>query len=199
MIDESKGYVIRIGKGGQIYSFTSSFGESVPPQWVNPNWIDSSFGGGNSFSPWVDEVWQVVCVDGNLNSPPDSMYFIHQAGVYLKTPEQTKPFYSPQVAEYYNSDANSFSIINWGQQAHTEDNQNTNFQSNLLYYTKYTNVGQGIIQVDNMIYNFGLDNITFLNIPWGGVRNSVMDFFFISNSDNTYSLSTAIYGNGPVV
>ena len=199
LIDESKGYVIRIGKGGQIYSFKNILGELVPPQWRHPNWVEANYGGGTSYAPWVDEVWQIVCVDGQLNNPPDSSYFIHQSGVYLKTPEQNQPFYSPILAEYYNSDANSFSIINWGQQAHTEDNQNTNFQSNLLYYTKYTNVGQGIIQVDNMIYNFGLDNITFLNIPWGGVRNSVMDFFFISNSDNTYSLSTAIYGNGPVV
>ena len=91
-------------------------------------------------------------------------------------PETPSTQHAPLHADKLH--ANSFSIINWGQQAHTEDNQNTNFQSNLLYYTKYTNVGQGIIQVDNMIYNFGLDNITFLNVPWGGVRNSVMDFFF---------------------
>ena len=199
LIDESKSYVMRIGKGGQIYSFKNILGELIPPQWRHPNWVEENFGGGTSYAPWVDEVWQIVCVDGLLNNPPDSSYFIHQSGVYLKTPEQNQPFYSPILAEYYNLDANSFSIINWGQQAHTEDNQNTNFLSNLLYYTKYTNIGQGIIQVDNMIYNFGLDNITFLNIPWGGVRNSVLDFFFISNSDNTYNLSSSIYGNGPVI
>ena len=198
-INPSQSYKIRIGKGGQIYSFTSSFGESVPPQWVNPNWIDSSFGGGNSFSPWVDEVWQVVCVDGNLNSPPDSMYFIHQAGVYLKTPEQTKPFYSPQVAEYYDSLNYSYTTVNWGQQAHTNSVINTGYTSALLYYTKYTNLGLGILQVDNMIYNFGDDNINFLNMPWGGVRNSNLEHFFISSPNNSYSNSHAIYGQGPIV
>ena len=195
----SQSYKIRIGKGGQIYSFTSLFGESVPPQWVNPNWIDTSFGGGNSFSPWVDEVWQMVCVDGNLNNPPDSMYFIHQAGVYLKTPSQTQPFYSPQVAEYYDSINNSYTTVNWGQQAHTNSVINTGFTSGLLYYTKYTNRGLGILQVDNMIYNFGDDNISFLSMPWGGVRNSNLEHFFISSADNSVINSHAIYGQGPVV
>jgi hypothetical protein len=50
-----------------------------------------------------------------------------------------------------------------------------------------------------MIYNFGNDNISFLNMPWGGVRNSTLDHFFISNSDNTFTNSHAIYGQGPVV
>ncbi|MGY8951725.1 MAG: hypothetical protein ACKVJW_08060, partial [Flavobacteriales bacterium] len=81
-IDTTKNYNIRIGKGGQLYSFRGNFGESVPPQWVHPNWVDSSYGGGTSYAPWVDEVWQMVCVDGTQHNPPDSMYFIHQAGVY---------------------------------------------------------------------------------------------------------------------
>jgi hypothetical protein len=110
----------------------------------------------------------MVCVDGSLNSPPDSLYFIHQSGVYLKTPSQTQPFYSPMLAEYFNPNEQSYSVVNWGQQAHTDALQNINYTSGLLYYTKYSNKGKGIIQVDNMIYNFGQDNIDFLNIPWGG-------------------------------
>ena len=50
------------------------------------------YGGGHSYAPWVDEVWQLVSVDGSIHNPPDSSYFIHQAGVYLKTPDQTEPF-----------------------------------------------------------------------------------------------------------
>ena len=198
-VDSSKNYSIGIGKGGQIYSFKGKFGESIPPQWRHPNWIEPTYGGGISYAPWVDEVWQMVCVDGALNIPPDSSYFIHQSGVYLKTPNQNQPFYSPIVSEYYNANDQSYSIVNWGQQAHTEDNENTGYISNLLYYTKYKNIGDGIIQVDNMIYNFGEDNISFLNIPWGGVRASNLNYFFISNSDNTYEESSVLYGNGPVV
>jgi hypothetical protein len=192
-------YDIRIGKGGQLYSFRGSFGESVPPQWVNPNWVQPSYGGGHSYAPWVDEVWQLVSVDGSIHNPPDSSYFIHQAGVYLKTPEQTAPFYSPILAEYYNTEEQSYSVVNWGQQAHTEDLQNINHDAGLLYYTKYTNKGKGIIQVDNMIYNFGQDNMNFLNVPWGGVRNSSLDHFFISTPGHDYNLTTGLYGQTPVV
>ncbi len=192
-------YDIRIGKGGQLYSFRGTFGESVPPQWVNPNWVQPSYGGGHSYAPWVDEVWQLVSVDGSIHNPPDSSYFIHQAGVYLKTPEQTEPFYSPILAEYYNTEEQSYSVVNWGQQAHTEDLQNINHDAGLLYYTKYTNKGKGIIQVDNMIYNFGQDNMNFLNVPWGGVRNSSLDHFFISTPAHDYNLTTGLYGQTPVI
>ena len=197
--DSSESYQIRIGKGGQLYSFRSSFGESVPPQFRPAAWAKPSYGGGTSFAPWIDEVWQIVCVDGSLHNPPDSAYFIHQAGVYLKTPSQKQPFYSPKVAEYYNLDKMSYSIVNWGQQAHTDDIKNSGHTSSLLYYTTYTNKGHGIVQVDNMIYNFGQDNINFLNMPWGGVRNSNLENFFISTPTNNYNISPGRYGNTPVV
>ena len=198
-IDTNTSYQMRIGKGGQLYSFIGSFGESVPPQWRPTNWVQPSYGGGTSYAPWVDEVWQMVAVDGALNNPPDSSYFIHQSGVYLKTPSQSEPFYSPLLAAYYSPSNMSYSVVNWGQQAHTEDLMNINHTSHLLYYTTYTNKGNGVIQVDNMIYNFGYDNINFLNVPWGGVRNSNLDHFFISTPANDYDLTTGIYGQTPVI
>lgn len=197
--DSTKSYQIRIGKGGQLYSFRSSFGESVPPQWRPAGWVIPTYGGGTSYAPWVDEVWQMVCVDGSLNNPPDSSYFIHQAGVYLKTPDQNQPFYSPIVADYYNPEKMSYTTVSWGQQAHTEDLENIAHTSSLLYYTSYSNKGNGIIQIDNMIYNFGQDNISFLNIPWGGVRNSSLDHFFISTPTNNYTISPGQYGITPAV
>jgi hypothetical protein len=33
--DADESYVLRVGKGGQIYSLTSAFGEAVPPQHDN--------------------------------------------------------------------------------------------------------------------------------------------------------------------
>jgi hypothetical protein len=198
-LDTLTSYSIRVGKGGHLYSFRSSFGESVPPQLHHPSWAQPTYGGGTSYAPWVDEVWQMVCVDGDLNSPPDSLYFIHQSGVYLKTPSQTQPFYSPMLAEYFNPNEQSYSVVNWGQQAHTDALQNINYTSGLLYYTKYSNKGKGIIQVDNMIYNFGQDNIDFLNIPWGGVRNSSLDHFFISTPINDYNISPGQYGLTPII
>ena len=197
--DSLNSYALRIGKGGHIYSMIGAFGESVPPQYRPQQWVQDSYGGGTSYAPWVDEVWQMVSVDGTLNNPPDSSYFIHQSGVYLKTPNQTQPFFSPILSEFYDADKQSYSIINWGQQAHTEDLLNVDHRSGLLYYSKYTHIGHGIIEVDQMIYNFGADNMNFINVPWGGVRNSNLDHFFISNPTNEFSLANAVYGQGPVV
>ena len=174
-------YELRLGKGGQIYSFLTSSGETVPPQYP-------------TIAPWVDEVWQMVAVDGSLNQPEeDKAYFIHQAGVYLKTPEQTLPFYSPIVAEYHNSADNSYTVVNWGQQAHTSDNLISGYTSSLLYYTRYKNLGDGLIQVDLLMYNFGNDNMNFINIPWGGVRRSTYDHWFSSNTDHTYQEETGVF------
>lgn len=181
-----KSYEIRIGKGGHIYSFLTSSGETVPPQYP-------------STAPWVDEVWQMVAVDGTLNNPSNNKkYFIHQAGVYLKTTNQTIPFYSPIVAEYYNPNDNSYTIVNWGQQAHTADNLNSGYTSDIMYYTRFTNLGEGIIQVDFLMYNFGDDTMNFINIPWGGVRRSTYDYWFTSNPDQTYQHTEGIYGSGTV-
>ena len=64
--NSDKSYEFRLGKGGQIYSFVTSSGETVPPQYP-------------AKAPWVDEVWQMVAVDGTLNDPTASKsYFIHQ-------------------------------------------------------------------------------------------------------------------------
>jgi len=199
ILDSTQSYQIRIGKGGQLYSFRGSFGESVPPQWRPVGWALPTYGGGTSYAPWVDEVWQMVCVDGSLNNPPDSAYFIHQSGVYLKTPGQSQPFYSPMIARYFDPSKMSYSVVNWGQQAHTEDLENMHHTSSLLYYTTYTNKGNGIIQVDKMIYNFGIDNIDFLNMPWGGVRNSNLEHFFISTPASSYTNTPGIYGTTPVI
>lgn len=197
--DTEKSYQLRIGQGGQIYSLIAGFGESIPPQWRHPNWVQPSYGGGTSYAPWVDEVWQMVAVDEPLNNTPDSSYFIHQSGVYLKTPDQTSPFYSPVLASWFNEEEKSFTTINWGQQAHTEDLENIQFSSRLLYYTKYTCSYPGIIQVDQMMYNFGQDNMTFLNVPWGGVRHSSLGHTFLSAPDNTFEEIVGIYGNTPVI
>lgn len=197
--DPDRSYTLRIGKGGNVYSFRGVFGESVPPQFRPDPWVQPDYGGGSSYAPWVDEVWQMVAVDGALHNSPDSSYFIHQAGVYLKTPTQTTPFFSPMLAEHYDPTTQSYSCVNWGQQAHTEDVALTGFTSALLYYSRYTNVGPGIIQVDQMMYNFGDDNMSFINVPWGGVRHSNFGETFISNPDHSYYHAEGLYGATPVI
>ena len=83
-----------MGKGGQIYSFINSTGEA----------------------PWVDEVWQLVAVDKKQNDPDNhAQYFIHQAGVYLRDAQNLNiPFYSPQIAEFYDATKQEYTTVNWG-------------------------------------------------------------------------------------
>jgi hypothetical protein len=197
-LNASQSYQIRIGKGGQLYSFRGAFNEAVPPQWRSAASTKPTYGGGTSYAPWMDEVWQMVGVNGVLDKP-DSAYFIHQAGVYLKTPNQKQPFYSPLLCENYNSKEHSYTVVTWGQQAHTEQVVYTGYTSGLLYYTKYTIVGKGILQIDNMIYNFGKDEINHLNVPWGGVRNSSLSNLFISAPDNAYANSPGLFDTTPAV
>ena len=46
-----------------------------------------------------------------------------------------------------------------------------------------------------MIYNFGKDNIDHINMPWGGVRISSLEHFFVSNPDGTYIEKFDRYAN----
>ena len=194
-VDETISYQMRIGKGGQIYSLRSAFGESIPPQYRKPK-----KGGDaqqvNVSAPWIDEVWQMVAVDSKQNSRKNKeKYFIHQAGVYLRNTDQKTPFYSPLLADFHDEKTQSYRVVNWGQQAHTADNLTAKFTSDILYYTAYTNLGNGIIQVDGMIYNFGHDNINHINMPWGGVRISALEHFFVSNPDGTYTEKVGRFGD----
>lgn len=179
-------YELRVGKGGQIYSFVTAAGETIPPQWRSTD-----------YAPWVDEVWQLVAVDPSQNDPANgSAYFIHQAGVYLNDSQNLQtPFYSPQVASHYDPATQSYTTVNWGQHAHIDDNLTAGFKSALLYYTTYTNLGDGVIQVDYLIYNFGSDVISHTNVPWGGVRASTLGNLFVSSTDNTYFQSTGLFSN----
>jgi Hint module len=89
------------------------------------------------------------------------------------------PFYSPNVA--LNCDGNQCSTINWGQQAHIP----TFHDSPLLYYTRYRDCGNGIIEYDMAMHHFGQiasDIFTYFNTPWTGVRTSTFRDMMISNT-----------------
>ncbi len=167
---------LRTGRGGFVYSLrTDALGETVPP----------SFRSDGDTSPWNDEVWQGVAVDSSQNDPDNgSPYFTHQSGAYLKDPVLTEPFYSPQVSAHLNAADRSFTTINWIPQAHiniyTDENPVNDFKSYLLMFTRYRDLGQGVIEVSLGYYNYGPDTLDFLNMPWGGVRRTSTEYAFIS-------------------
>ncbi|ANW96386.1 hypothetical protein AXE80_08890 [Wenyingzhuangia fucanilytica] len=176
---------LRIGKGGQIYSFIGPYGEGVPPS-------------NKSHSQWNDEVWQPVSVALTLNNGDTNdevkegatneglKYFIHGAGTYITEGLDT-PFYSPLMASYYNPTEKAYYVTNWGAQAHLP----SLFKSGVLYTTKYKDIGEGILEVTYVIENFGTDTLDHLNIPWGGVRSSSLRGKFISRPGGDIEI---IYG-----
>ena len=171
---------VRLGRGAQIYSFRGPFGESVPPQ-THP-WMLRE--GVRNMSIWMDEVWQGVAVcserqnhdvlyrQGTRRAPQNRItamhYFIHQSGVYLRDPQLKRPLYSPTLASHWDASAKTFSAITWGQQA----NPPSLHESHVLFYTRYRDCGDGVLEVTYGLFNFGDEPLDYLNVPWGGVRTS---------------------------
>lgn len=234
--DVNKSFELRLGKGGQVYSFKSNFGEAIPPQWrqkydENGSIVDEStpsIDNGNiltekgNWAPWVDEVWQLVNSDQNDKITEDGIENVknrnvHQAGSYLnnyahrESDHTEKPFYSPIVASYYDEENQEFTAVNWVQSedpSYLYDGRSDcnpchpdPFKPATLFYTKYKNLGDGIIQVDYFMTNHHETRETrFFNVPFIGIRKSSLPFSFMSNPDNTYnSLVLPDWGEGATI
>ena len=176
---------LRIGLGGQVYSLrTEALGETVPPQYRNSD--------GGQWAPWVDEVWQTVSV---YNKDGDSK-FNHSAGIYLKDPILTEPFYTPRLATEIDEPNRSFYSMNWMQPSakplYNEDNP-----SHIINLTKYKDLGDGVIEVTLGMYNFGNTEVyRYHSMPWGGVRRTALAYNYLSNLDQTtYTPITANFSN----
>ncbi|MDF7824636.1 hypothetical protein P4B35_11480 [Pontiellaceae bacterium B12227] len=194
------GWQMGVGKGGQIYSLRGIFGESVPPQRVA--------------SPWNDEVWQSVVTSEKLIAPVQDyqnanrdnwneiwnktfplMYFVHQAGIYTKGAGSdggavAAPFYSPCLRKRWNPKTRTLELVNWMQQARTP----CVWKSGVLIYTAYRDLGEGCIEVNQVLHNFGTETLTFLNTPWGGVRDSSLPHPVMSNADGSWEAAEGLYG-----
>ena len=188
LTDSSKNWELRVGKGGQIYSLkTDALGETVPPQYRSSD--------GGQWAPWVDEVWQTVSVYDNS---PNSK-FNHSAGVYLKDPILTEPYYTPRLATEIDESNKSFYSMNWMQPSayplYNEDNP-----SHIINLTKYKDLGDGVIEVTLGMYNFGSTEVyRYHNMPWGGVRRTALEYNYTSNLDQeSYTQMTGTFGDtGP--
>ena len=232
----NKSFELRLGKGAQVYSFKSTFGEAIPPQWrqkydnngsvVNastPSIVDGKIlSEKGNWAPWVDEVWQLVNSDQNDKITENGVEKVqnrnmHQAGSYLnnnahRSSDHTeKPFYSPVVASNYDSEKQEFTSVNWAQSEDSsyvyDGRSDCNpchqdiFKPATLFYTKYKNLGNGIIQVDFLMTNHHQTRETrFFNVPFIGIRKSSLAYSFLSNPDNTYSaISLTDWGNAVTV
>lgn len=171
--DENTSWNIRIGLGGQIYSINAGFGEAVPRQSIKLEWIDS--------------VFQTTAVSyTNHNSDQlETTSIVMQAGSYLKEfnlPGET--FYSPMLSYYHDAANNSFSTLNWAQQAYSP---NVN-PADLLVYSNVRDAGEGIIEITNIFTNFGDTVYDDLSVPWGAIRKDVLKDHVVSDASGGYAV-----------
>ena len=173
-----------------MYSFVGPFGESVPPQF-------------HADGPFVDEVWQSVMVHQakNNKAPLNKPNFIHQAGAYWKDcanadgsssfcnkaddvtgDNMEQPYFSPSIASHCSGRECSFA--SWGTQAHVP----TPFKSAGLYMNKYRDCGDGVLEFTQLVHNFGQDVFDYHNVPWGGVRTSVLQDMQVSQPNGNAAL-----------
>eukprot|EP00978_Attheya_sp_CCMP212_P017112 scaffold45430_cov58-Attheya_sp.AAC.6 len=166
--------------GGQISSFITSAGETIANQ-------------ASKGSAWNDLVQQLVAVNNYRNGVgiyKNFSNYVHGAGPYMKDEGMTKPFYSPKLA--LDCSGNQCITVNWGQQAHVP----TVHRSDLIYYVKYRDCGNGVIELDQIIHHFGNDAsgiYNYFNTPWTGIRTSTFSDIMISNTNSVLEHKFPMY------
>lgn len=181
---EERSWELRVGKGGQLYSIVSSFGEAMPPQ--------------TALAPFVDEVWQMVAINtdlldrmpelGESRIREESNSYIHQSGMYVgkqQTFSPKVPFYAPLLTAHEDAAARSYAVMNWGQIPTASIHR-----SDVLFATQFRDLGAGAIEISYLCFNFGSFPLNGLNTPWGGVRTSVFPELVLSQPDGSYGFST---------
>ena len=179
-----RSWELRIGKGGQLYSIVSSFGEAMPPQ--------------SAQAPFVDEVWQMVAINsdlldrmpelGKIRVREEANSYIHQSGMYVGKKQAFSPktpFYVPLLAAREDAVARSYAVISWGQVPTASIHR-----SDVLFATQFRDLGAGVIEISYLCFNFGSFALNGLNTPWGGVRTSVFPELVLSQPDGSYRFHT---------
>jgi hypothetical protein len=72
-------------------------------------------------------------------------------------------------------------MVNWAQQAHIPS-FNT---SSALIYTQYRDAGEGVLEVDTILYNFadpGGDTLDRINTPWSAIRDTTYAAHYLSDA-----------------
>lgn len=187
-----KSWEIGIGRGGQLYSWRGAWGEAMAPQ----------------AAPWMDEVWQATMHSPHVQNILAAVYqhdpeqsnhtnsigqaFVHGSGCSNKygaaSDEPYAMFFCPKLASWYDQENKSYAIINWGQSS----TQPTIFPHKILYYSRYRYLGDGVLEVTNVIHNFGDYTYGYNGTPWGGVRATIFPEIFWSDADSSYAFNERI-------
>jgi hypothetical protein len=170
-----------IGRGGQLYSINSEYGEIVPPQiwpWMDEVWQATSW------SPDVDEWIQAIRErnDGELD-PRAGGAFIHGSGTSDAWENSNADmFWAPMLSAWFDGDSRAYYVLNWP----VTPSLPTVFEHNALFYSKYRDMGNGALEITSLMFNFSEYSYWMGGTPWGGCRNSMFPDRVISNPDGSY-------------
>ena len=162
------GWTIRVGKGGQLY-------------YIDLNGVGQIICPNRSFSPWNDDCMTTTVYSSDVVDTDDELKvgsyndnwvngYIHGSGMYIKPhmdPLCNKAFFNPILHEEFNGDDRSYSIINWGLVPKPSINR-----GDVLFYSRYRDIGNGVLELTFYCYNFGDRVYDFAETPWWAVRPS---------------------------
>jgi hypothetical protein len=204
-----KKWKIKIGQGGQIYSF------KIPSQ-KNPDNFDELIAKQRADAgQWVDEVWQHTLpgdvqktTDETSKKSPVVDSDIHQAGFYMKSDldfdnKMTDgSVYSPLFNLIDEPSLNRVSYITWPQHAHLPRfDKDTVLPSGETYVLdKYiknrlimkqtiTSLEDGVIQIDLEWSKWNGGDHEMVTIPKLTFRTSALPAKILSTSDNQYEFT----------
>lgn len=186
------GWTIRIGKGGHIYYIdVEGLGQIICPN--------------RSFSPWNDDcmtttVYSADVVNSDAEMGGNDSFangYIHGSGMYIKPhmdPLNDKPFYCPILAEKFDSQDRSYSIINWGLVPKPNINR-----GDVLFYSRYRDLGNGVLELTFYCYNFGNRTYNFAETPWWAVRPSKFPNMVEGiNGTSSFKINNKTFGSGAI-
>ena len=190
--DPDIGWKIRVGKGGQIYYISiNGLGQIICPN--------------RHFSPWNDDCMTTTLYSSDVANSDIQMGgtdsyangYIHGSGMYIKPnmdPLNAKPFYSPLLDESFDASDNSYSVVNYGLVPKPSVNR-----SDTLFYSRYRDLGHGVLELTFYCYNFGQRNYNFAETPWFAVRPSKFPNMIegISGS-STFKTNNRLFGSGAI-
>ncbi len=188
-------WTIRIGKGGQLYYVNiEGVGQIICPQRVFSAWNDDCMTTTVQGYDVVDSSPELKVGPYNDNWTNG---YVHGSGMYIKPhmdPLSKSPFYNPILAEYFNSVDRSYTIINWGLVPKPSINR-----GDVLFYSRYRDLGNGVLEITFYCYNFGDRIYTFAETPWWAVRPSKYPNMIEGiNGTSTFKINNKPFQSGAI-
>jgi len=174
-------WVIKIGKGGQIYSIQMPvLGELIAYQRADHGqWVDEVFQHTLPMPPQKSKSKDNTVVDGD----------IHQAGYYMASDLDEKKqllpssVYSPVFAYQFNKAESSVSYITWPQHAHLP----RRYAENLVFINQtIKDLGGGVVEISLEYNKWGGKRHEKFSLPWAAFRTKTLPVQIISNRDGSY-------------